>query len=59
MLGLSFAAEPLYSTFCRLTGFGGTTQVATVAPTTILDREVRVSFDAEGHAWVEVETLDE
>jgi cytochrome c oxidase assembly protein subunit 11 len=32
MLGLSFAAEPLYSTFCRLTGFGGTTQVATEAP---------------------------
>ncbi len=46
MLGLSFAAEPLYSTFCRLTGFGGTTQVATEAPKTILDREVRVSFDA-------------
>lgn len=46
MLGLSFAAEPLYSTFCRITGFGGTTQVATVAPTKILDRDVRVRFDA-------------
>jgi cytochrome c oxidase assembly protein subunit 11 len=46
MLALSFAAEPLYSTFCRLTGFGGTTQVATEAPKTVLDREVRVAFDA-------------
>lgn len=46
MLGLSFAAEPLYSAFCRLTGFGGTTQVATAAPTQILDRQVRVQFDA-------------
>lgn len=46
MLGLSFAAEPLYSTFCRITGFGGTTQVATSAPSRILDRTVRVRFDA-------------
>lgn len=46
MLGLSFAAEPLYSTFCRITGFGGTTQVATKAPDAALDRVVRVRFDA-------------
>lgn len=46
MLGLSFAAEPLYSTFCRLTGFGGTTQVATAPARRILDRMVRVRFDA-------------
>lgn len=46
MLVLSFAAEPLYSTFCRITGFGGTTQVATKAPDTVLDRMVRVRFDA-------------
>jgi cytochrome c oxidase assembly protein subunit 11 len=46
MLGLSFAAEPLYSTFCRLTGFGGTTQVATKPSRKVLDREVRVRFDA-------------
>ena len=26
MLGLSFAAVPLYDLFCRVTGFGGTTQ---------------------------------
>jgi cytochrome c oxidase assembly protein subunit 11 len=46
MLGLSFAAEPLYSTFCRITGFGGTTQVATKPSREILDRVVRVRFDA-------------
>ena len=28
MLGLSFAAVPLYDLFCRVTGYGGTTQVA-------------------------------
>ena len=28
MLGLSFAAVPLYELFCRVTGFAGTTQNA-------------------------------
>jgi cytochrome c oxidase assembly protein subunit 11 len=46
MLGLSFAAEPLYSAFCKVTGFGGTTQVAVAKPKEILDRAVRVAFDA-------------
>jgi len=31
MLGLGFAAVPLYNMFCRVTGFAGTTQVATEA----------------------------
>lgn len=31
MLALGFAAVPLYDLFCRVTGFGGTTQVATEA----------------------------
>ncbi len=46
MLGLSFAAEPLYSAFCRVTGFGGTTQVADSGAKEVLDRVVRVAFDA-------------
>lgn len=29
MLGLGYAAVPLYDLFCRVTGFGGTTQIAT------------------------------
>lgn len=31
MLGMGYAAVPLYDLFCRVTGFGGTTQVATAA----------------------------
>lgn len=46
MLGLAFASKPLYDTFCRVTGYGGTTQVATAAADRILDRQVRVRFDA-------------
>lgn len=46
MVAAAFAAVPLYELFCRVTGFGGTTQVATEAPTRILDRTVMVRFDA-------------
>ena len=38
MVGLAYASVPLYDLFCRVTGFGGTTQRATVAPTEIKDR---------------------
>src|SRR6516164_8795562 len=31
---------------CRSTGFGGTTQVATAAPSRVLDRKLKVRFDA-------------
>src|SRR5438874_10928001 len=46
MVGMAFAAVPLYNWFCRATGFGGTTQVATAAPRNVLDRRVLVRFDA-------------
>ncbi len=46
MLGLAFASKPLYDTFCRVTGFGGTTQIADKAPERISEREVTVRFDA-------------
>ena len=45
MLGLSFAAVPLYDAFCRLTGFGGTTQVSKEVPKVVLNKEVSVRFD--------------
>ena len=45
MLGLSFAAVPLYDLFCRVTGFGGTTQVSKEAPKIVLDKIVSVRFD--------------
>ncbi|MCL6250663.1 cytochrome c oxidase assembly protein [Altererythrobacter sp. KTW20L] len=54
MLGLGFAAVPLYDLFCRVTGFGGTTQVATEAEADIAQRmaasaggrEFSIRFDA-------------
>lgn len=54
MVGISFAAVPLYSWFCRTTGFGGTTQVARTAPEEISGRTVTVRFDsnvAPGLPW--------
>ena len=55
MIGVSFAAVPLYSWFCRTTGFGGTTQVAKSAPTQISGRKITVRFDsnvAAGLPWL-------
>jgi cytochrome c oxidase assembly protein subunit 11 len=46
MVGMAYAAVPFYDWFCRSTGFGGTTQVASVAPAGMLDRKVTVRFDA-------------
>jgi cytochrome c oxidase assembly protein subunit 11 len=47
MVGASYAAVPLYNWFCRATGFNGTTQVATSAPTSgALARKIAVRFDA-------------
>jgi cytochrome c oxidase assembly protein subunit 11 len=54
MVGVSFAAVPLYSWFCRTTGFGGTTQVAKAAPAQISSRTITVRFDsnvAPGLPW--------
>ena len=45
MLGLSFAAVPLYDLFCRVTGFGGTTQISNSAPKVVLNKVVSVRFD--------------
>ena len=45
MLGLSYAAVPLYDLFCRVTGFGGTTQVSNNAPKIVLNKIVSVRFD--------------
>lgn len=47
MLGLTAASVPLYDLFCRVTGYGGTTQVADAAPETTSDRTIKVSFNAD------------
>lgn len=46
MGALAWAAVPFYDWFCRVTGFGGTTQVAVAAPDQVLDETIRVRFDA-------------
>lgn len=46
MGALSWAAVPFYSWFCQVTGFAGTTQVATQGADRVLDETVRVRFDA-------------
>lgn len=46
MVGMAYAAVPLYDLFCRVTGYGGTTRIAQYDPGAILDREVSVRFDA-------------
>lgn len=54
MLGMSFAAVPLYRLFCARTGFAGTPQIAKTAPTIRGKRTLVVRFDANvgrGLAW--------
>lgn len=46
MVGASYAAVPFYNWFCRVTGFNGTTQVATSAPASSLERKIAVRFDS-------------
>jgi cytochrome c oxidase assembly protein subunit 11 len=47
MIGLAFASVPLYRVFCQVTGFGGTTQVATAAPADTVERTMVIRFDAD------------
>jgi cytochrome c oxidase assembly protein subunit 11 len=54
MLGMAFAAVPIYRLVCQVTGFGGTTQRADAAPQSGSDRTVTVRFDANvanGLGW--------
>ena len=44
MLSLSFASVPLYDIFCRVTGFGGTTQIASSAPGTQGLPDINIRF---------------
>lgn len=59
MIGVAYAAVPLYRLFCQTTGFGGTTQVAAAAPTAdrlvaVAGRTIKIRFDgnvAAGLPW--------
>jgi cytochrome c oxidase assembly protein subunit 11 len=46
MVGAAFASVPLYDLFCRATGYGGTTRVASAAPDRTSARHIKVRFDA-------------
>lgn len=54
MVGMSYAAVPLYQLFCQVTGYGGTTQRAEGNINGIIDRSMTVRFDsniAPGLNW--------
>lgn len=46
MVGAAYASVPLYRLFCQVTGYNGTTQRVEQYSTRILDRTIRVTFDA-------------
>ncbi|TKT81145.1 cytochrome c oxidase assembly protein [Aquamicrobium sp. LC103] len=46
MIGMAYAAVPLYQIFCQVTGYGGTTQRVEQYSETILDRDITIRFDA-------------
>ena len=46
MGAMSYAAVPLYEAFCRVTGYGGTTQRADAAPDVVSDRAMTIRFDS-------------
>ena len=46
MVGLSFAAVPLYRIFCQTTGYAGVPRQADATPGTVLDRTITIRFDA-------------
>jgi cytochrome c oxidase assembly protein subunit 11 len=46
MVGMAYAAVPLYQMFCEATGFGGTTQRAESNPKGVIDRVMTVRFDS-------------
>ncbi len=46
MVGAAYASVPFYTWFCRVTGYGGTTQVAERAPDHVLGRTLTIRFDS-------------
>lgn len=46
MLGAAYASVPLYQLFCQITGFGGTPKISTIAADEVLERQIKVRFDA-------------
>ncbi len=53
MVGVAYAAVPLYRLFCQITGYGGTTQVAEQASENVLSKTINVRFDANSSRKLE------
>lgn len=54
MLALSFASVPMYDWFCRVTGWGGVTNVAAGPSDRILEQTIKIRFDGSlerGMPW--------
>ncbi|PTE09524.1 cytochrome c oxidase assembly protein [Mesorhizobium helmanticense] len=54
MIGMAYAAVPLYAMFCKATGYGGTVKRATQQyADRVLDRDITIRFDANtaGVPW--------
>ncbi|MBE9640390.1 cytochrome c oxidase assembly protein [Salipiger mangrovisoli] len=54
MGAMAWAAVPFYNWFCRVTGYGGTTNVATGESSQILEQTIKIRFDASkdrGFPW--------
>lgn len=53
MVGMAYAAVPLYDLFCRVTGYGGTIQRSQSGADRVVDRLVTIRFDANtnGLPW--------
>lgn len=52
MFGFGYALVPLYDAFCRVTGFGGKTDVIeemAAQSTTVVDRDIAVTFTSHSH----------
>ena len=50
MLGLSFAAVPLYRLFCQITGYGGMPRIDASASPGMVDRKITIRFNADVNA---------
>ena len=52
MFGFGYALVPLYDAFCRVTGFGGKTDIiteGTAKNAAVIDRDVEVTFTSHSH----------
>ena len=55
MVGAAYASVPLYSLFCKVTGFGGTPLISERAPDHVLGRQLTIRFDSNvmaGLPWI-------